>query len=70
MKKKILSLGIDKKWQQFLEYLQSEKSLELFKKNKLTIHVETGSLFFDNINTNESIYDFFLAQQDYPEKPL
>ena len=34
------------------------------KRNKITIHTDTSNLFFDNRNTDESIYDFFLAQQD------
>ena len=30
----------------------------------LLIHMETGNTFYDNYNRNESIYSFFLNQQD------
>ena len=30
----------------------------------LSIHIETGKIFYDNYNTNESIYSFLLNQQD------
>ena len=59
--KTVLSLGIDEKWQEFLNYLQSEECHELMKKNKITIHADASNLFFDNRNTNESIYDFFFS---------
>ena len=32
--------------------------------NKLKIHIETGNMFFNNIDTNESIYDFFQKQEN------
>ena len=52
--------------------MQSEECHELFKKNQMIIHIETGNIFFDNVNSNsgESIYDFFIAQQDYTKKLL
>ena len=33
-------------------------------KNKLSIHIETGNIYYDNLNTNESIYNFILARKD------
>ena len=54
-------LGTDEKGRQFLEYLQSRESHELFKRIKITIHIETGNLFFDNVNSNESILWFFIG---------
>ena len=39
------------------------------RENKIKIHIETGNLFFDNENSNESIYDFFLTQ-GHPNKKL
>ena len=35
------------------------------ERNKISIHTETGKIFFHNKNSVESIYDFFPAQQDY-----
>ena len=56
---KVNFLVIDQNGRQFLEYLQSDECSEIFKRNKITIYIETGNLFFNNVNTNESIYDFF-----------
>ena len=44
-----------------------EKYKEILLPNKLKIHVETGNIYYDNQNTNESIYSFFSAQKD-PDK--
>ena len=44
-----------------------EKYKEILLPNKLKIHVETGNIYYDNQNTNESIYSFFTAQKD-PDK--
>ena len=32
--------------------------------NKLSIHVETGEIFYDNHNTGEKFYNFLLSQQN------
>ena len=32
--------------------------------NKLSIHVESGDIFYDNHNTGENFYDFLLSQQN------
>ena len=32
--------------------------------NSLSIHIETGNIFYQNFNTNESFCSFLLAQQD------
>ena len=34
------------------------------KNNKRKIHVDTGHIFHNNIDTNESIFDFFENQQN------
>ena len=45
---------------EFLDFLQSDECKEIFLVNKLQIHIETGNIYYDNKDTNESIYDFFL----------
>ena len=45
---------------EFLEFLQSDECKEILLTNKLQIHIETGNIYYDNQDTNESIYDFFL----------
>ena len=32
--------------------------------NSLSIHIESGNMFYRNFNTNENFYSFLLAQQD------
>ena len=32
--------------------------------NSLSIHIESGNIFYQNFNTNENFYSFLLAQQD------
>ena len=34
----------------------------------LSINIETGNIFYENYNTNESMYDFLLRQQDDTKK--
>ena len=44
---------------QFLDFLQSDFYQEISIQNKLKIHIETRNIFFYNLDTNESIYNFF-----------
>ena len=32
--------------------------------NKLSIHLESGDIFYDNHNTGENFYNFLLSQQN------
>ena len=43
---------------ELLEFLQSDFCREVFINNKLKIHSENGNVFFNNLDTNESIYLF------------
>ena len=36
----------------------------IIRENKLLLYIETGNIYHDNLNMNESIYDFILAQQE------
>ena len=47
-----------------LDFLQSENSKKMLTTNKLKLHVETGKIYFNNNDTSESIFYFFLKQQD------
>ena len=49
---------------EFLEYLSSDYGKELLQKNKLKIHVESGEIFHDNVNTGKNFYNFFSNQDD------
>ena len=32
--------------------------------NSLSIHIESGNIFYDHFNTNENFYNFLLVQQN------
>ena len=49
---------------QFLDFFQFDFFQESLIQNKLKIHIETGNIFFNNLGTNESIYDFFQKQEN------
>ena len=49
---------------EFLDYLSSNYGKELLHKNKLKIHLESGEIFHDNVNTGENFYNFFSDQED------
>ena len=49
---------------ELIAFICSEKGEETMQDNSLSIHVETGNVFYDNFNTNESFNDFLLVQQD------
>ena len=59
-----LWLGLNKDNENFIDFLSSEIGLHIFRENMLSIHIETGNIFYDDYNTNESIYRFLLNQQD------
>ena len=40
----------------------------LMKENNLSIHIESGDLYYNGTNAGESIYDFVLAQNDSTKK--
>ena len=52
----------------FLEYLTTDNTRAILTKNKVKIHLETGSIYCNNINIQDSIYDFLLAPQDETNK--
>ena len=62
------SIRIDQDSREFLDYLQDEICENIMERNKITIHAKTGNMYYDNIDTGESIYTFFAAQQDQTKK--
>ena len=64
---KVKLIGLSTDSIEFLEFLQSDFGLEIFIENKLKIHIETGNIFFNNLDTSESIYGFF-QQQEHQSK--
>ena len=48
----------------FINFLLTNISMELMRKNKIKIHISSGDIYIDNVNTNESIYDFLTVQEN------
>ena len=48
----------------FLDFLMSDISQNILTDNKLKIHSETGNIYHNDQDTNESIFDFILKQQN------
>ena len=47
---------------EFINFLQGNICRNILENNKLKIHIDSGKIFYDNEDTNESIFDFILAQ--------
>ena len=52
----------------FIDFLATDFGSRLMRENKLSIHIETGDLYYKDLNTGESIYSFILSQQDESKK--
>ena len=48
----------------FIDFLLSDTGQNIVTNNSLSIHVESGNIFYQNFNTNENFYSFLMAQQD------
>ena len=48
----------------FADFLCSERGRNIVLNNSLSIHVESGNIFYQNFYTNENFYRFLLAKQD------
>ena len=49
---------------QFVDFLQSDNCNEILQSNGLKIHVETGNIYYNDTDNNESIFDFMKNQQN------
>ena len=58
IKCKLLNLSVEN--ENFVDFLSNDYCSHIMRENKLLIHIESGNVYFDNFNTNESIYDFLL----------
>ena len=44
--------------------MQSDQCKQILVNNKLKIHIQTGNIYYDDQDANESILDFFFNQQN------
>ena len=47
---------------EFIDFLQGNICKRILENNKLKIHIESGKIYYDNNDTNESIHNFIFAQ--------
>ena len=68
-----LALNADNR--EFAAFSLSDLGRTVMISNRLSIHVETGDIFYENYNTGEKFYNFLMAQQkeqaaDIPKKKI
>ena len=57
-------IGLSPINREFSAFLLSDLGRKTMTQNKLSIHVESGDIFYDNHNTSENFYNFLLSQQN------
>ena len=55
---------LKKSTKKFIGFITSEIAEEFCFQNKLPTNIEIGNIYYEILNTNESIYDFLLQKQD------
>ena len=58
------SIGVFSYNTDFLDFLQSDICKHILISKKLKIHLEKGNINYSDQDTNESIFDFFIKQED------
>ena len=61
-------IGLSKENENFVDFLSSSLGYKILTENKITIYTETGNVYFDKTNSNESLYAFFTTQQGEKKK--
>ena len=54
----------------FMQFLATDYSSQIMKQNRLSIHSNTSDLYYDNVNTNESLFDFIVSQKNRTKKRI
>ena len=57
-------VGLNPMNREFGAFLMSDLGRQVMIENKLSIHVESGDIFYENHNPGENFYNFLLAQQN------
>ena len=57
-------LGLSSINREFAAFILSDLGRKTMTQNKLSIHVESGDIFYNNHNTEENFYSFLLSQQN------
>ena len=60
----VKKFGLTNENMNFVHFLQSDFCNEILQSNDLKIHIETGNIYEQDTDTNESIFDFMKNQQN------
>ena len=60
----VKTFGLTNENLEFVEFLQSDYCKEILQSNDLKNHIKTGNIYFNDTDTNESIFDFMKNQQN------
>ena len=64
---RVRSLGISTGSNDFMDFLQFDICADLMTANKLKIHTESGNIYHNNTNANESIHGFLKTKKIKPK---
>ena len=67
---RVLDLNPDEDTMLFMQFLATDYGSQIMKQNRLSIHSTTGDLYYDGVNTNESLFDFILSQKNTLKKRI
>lgn len=62
--------GLDKQLEKFKDFLTTLECARIMRKDKISIYVETGTIYFANQNSGKSIYDLFQPNKIMKRKLL
>ena len=60
----LVFIGLSPNNREFAAFLLSDLGRQTMTQNRLSIHVESGDVFYNNHNTGENFYSFLLSQQN------
>ena len=67
---KILDLNSDEDTMLFMQFLATNYGSQDMKQNRPSFHSSTGDLYYDGVNTNESLFDFIVSQKNRTKKRI
>ena len=67
---KILDLNPDEDTMLFMQFLAPDYVSQIMKQSRLSIHYSTSNLYYDGVNTNESLFDFIVSQKNRTKKRI
>ena len=54
----------------FIEFLTTDFGSNVMKQNRLPVHNNTGDLYYDGLNTGETLYDFIVSPKNIMKKRI